>query len=54
MAPMKKQYRKLVNFEANDKSLKKKKKKKKKKKAMELLEKHWNQCITLEGDYVDE
>ena len=24
------------------------------KKGIELLEKHWNQCITLEGDYVDE
>ena len=23
-------------------------------KGIELLEKHWNQCITLEGDYVDE
>ena len=21
---------------------------------IELLEKHWNQCITLEGDYIDE
>ena len=28
--------------------------KKKKKKRIELLEKRWNQCITLEGDYVDE
>ena len=24
------------------------------KKGIELLEKHWNQCITLEGDYVEE
>ena len=24
------------------------------KNGIELLEKHWNQCITLEGDYVDE
>ena len=24
------------------------------KKGIELLEKHWNQCITLEGDNVDE
>ena len=24
------------------------------KKDIELLEKHWNQCITLEGDYVNE
>ena len=24
------------------------------KKGVELLEKHWNQCIILEGDYVDE
>ena len=24
------------------------------KKGIELLEKHWNQCITLEGNYVDE
>ena len=24
------------------------------KKGIELLEKHWNQCITLEGDYVVE
>ena len=24
------------------------------KKGIELLEKHWNQCITLEGDYVNE
>ena len=24
------------------------------KKDIKLLEKHWNQCITLEGDYVDE
>ena len=23
-------------------------------KSIELLEKHWNQCISLEGDYVDE
>ena len=33
-------------FDAKDKSLKKK--------GIELLEKHWNHCITLEGDYVDE
>ena len=33
-------------FEAKDKSFYKK--------GIKLLEKHWNQCITLEGDYVDE
>ena len=33
-------------FEAKDKSLYKK--------GIESLEKCWNQCITLEGDYVDE
>jgi len=33
-------------FEAKDKSFYKK--------GIELLEKRWNQCITLEGDYVDE
>ena len=33
-------------FEAKDKSFYKK--------GIELLEKHWNQCITKEGDYVDE
>ena len=33
-------------FEAKDKSFNKK--------GIELLEKHWNQCITLEGDHVDE
>ena len=33
-------------FEAKDKSFYKK--------SVELLEKCWNQCITLEGDYVDE
>ena len=33
-------------FEAKDKSFYKK--------VIKLLEKHWNQCITLEGDYVDE
>ena len=33
-------------FEAKDKSFNKK--------GIKLLEKHWNQCITLEGDYVDE
>ena len=33
-------------FEAKDKSFYKK--------DIKLLEKHWNQCITLEGDYVDE
>ena len=33
-------------FEAKDKSFYKK--------GIELLEKHWNQCIILEGDYVDE
>ena len=32
-------------FEAKDKSLYKK--------SIELLEKHWNRCITLERDYVD-
>ena len=35
-----------VYFEAKEKSFYKK--------GMELLGKHWNQCITLEGDYVDE
>ena len=35
-----------VYFEAKDKLFYKK--------GIELLEKHWNQCITLEGDYVDE
>ena len=35
-----------VYFEAKDKSFYKK--------GIELLEKHWNPCITLEGDYVDE
>ena len=34
-----------VYFEAKDKSFYKK--------SIELLEKHWNQWITLEGDYVD-
>ena len=24
------------------------------KKGIEILEKRWNECITLEGDYVDE
>ena len=33
-------------FEAKDKSFYKK--------GIELLVKRWNQCITLEGDYVDE
>ena len=33
-------------FEAKDKMFYKK--------GIELLEKHWNQCIALEGDYVDE
>ena len=33
-------------FEAKDKSFYKK--------GIKLLEKHWNQCITQEGDYVDE
>ena len=35
-----------VYFEAEDKSFYKK--------GMEWLEKCWNQCISLEGDYVDE
>ena len=35
-----------VYFETKDKSFFKK--------GIELLEKHWNQCITLERDYVDE
>ena len=35
-----------VYFKAKDKSFYKK--------GIELLEKHWNQCITLEGDYVEE
>ena len=33
-------------FETKDKSFYKK--------GIELLEKHWNQCLTLEGYYVDE
>ena len=33
-------------FEAKDKSLCKK--------DIEILEKRWNECVTLEGDYVDE
>ena len=33
-------------FETKDKSFYKK--------GIEYLEKHWNQCITIEGDYVDE
>ena len=33
-------------FEAKDKSFYKK--------GIEMLEKRWNECITLEGDYVDE
>ena len=33
-------------FEANDKSFYKK--------GIELLKKSWNECMTLEGDYVDE
>ena len=33
-------------FEAKDESFNKK--------VIELLEKNWNQCITQEGDYVDE
>ena len=33
-------------FAAKDKSFSKK--------GMELLEKRWNYCVTLEGDYVDE
>ena len=35
-----------VYFEAKDKSFNKK--------GIELLEKCWNQCITLKGNYVDE
>ena len=35
-----------VYFDAKDKSFYKK--------GIEFLEKRWNQCITLEGDYVDE
>ena len=35
-----------VYFEAKDKSFYKR--------GIELLEKHWNQCITLKKDYVDE
>ena len=41
----------FVIFETKDKSFLKKKKKKKKK-SIELLEKCWNQSITLGGDYV--
>ena len=33
-------------FKAKDKSFYKK--------GIQMLEKHWNECITLEGDYVDE
>ena len=33
-------------FEAKDKSFHKK--------GIEILEKRWNECITLEGDYIDE
>ena len=33
-------------FEAKDKSFYEK--------GIELIEKHWNQCITIEGDYADE
>ena len=33
-------------FEAKDKSFYKK--------GIEMLEKHWNGCITFEGNYVDE
>ena len=33
-------------FEAKDKSLYKN--------GIELLDKHWNRCFTLEGDYIDE
>ena len=33
-------------FEAKEKSFYKK--------SIEILEKRWNECITLEGDYVDE
>ena len=33
-------------FEAKDKSFYRK--------GIEILEKRWNECITLEGDYVDE
>ena len=35
-----------VYFEVKDKSFYKKK-------SIKLFEKRWNQCITLEGDYVD-
>ena len=35
-----------VYFEAKDKSFYEK--------GIELLKKHWNQCITLEEDYVNE
>ena len=35
-----------VYFEVKDKSFNKN--------GIELLEKRWNQCITLEGDYVDQ
>ena len=33
-------------FEAKDRSFYKN--------SIELLEKHWNQCITLEGDHIEE
>ena len=42
---MKKWYRKQPYFEAKDKSFNKK--------GIELFEKRWNHCITLEGDYVE-
>ena len=47
LAPMKKWYQKL-------RCILRSKTTRSTKKGMELLEKHWNQCISLEGDYVDE
>ena len=46
LAPMKKSSETEMYFEAKDKSFYKKN--------IKLLEKRWNQCITLEGDYVNE
>lgn len=47
MIPIKRQLLKLkMYFEGLGKSFYKK--------GIEILEQHWNDCITLEGDYVDE
>ena len=47
LAPIKKWYRKLRDILRT-------KTNRSTEKGIELLEKLWNQCITLEGDYVDE